>query len=45
MTARIDRDFDQRAAIDLGYIDRWSIWLDFAILFKTIPAIVRRPGH
>jgi exopolysaccharide biosynthesis polyprenyl glycosylphosphotransferase len=45
ITARLDRDFDQRAELDLSYIDRWSIWLDLAILFRTIPAIIRRPGH
>jgi len=45
ITARLDRDFDQRAELDLDYIDRWSIWLDLAILFRTIPAVIRRPGH
>lgn len=45
ITTRIDRDFDQRAQLDLSYIDRWSFWLDLAILFRTIPAIIRRPGH
>jgi exopolysaccharide biosynthesis polyprenyl glycosylphosphotransferase len=45
ITARLDRDFDDRAELDLSYIDRWSIWLDVAILFRTLPAVFRRPGH
>ena len=30
--------FDQWVAADLEYIDRWSLWLDVKILFRTIPA-------
>jgi exopolysaccharide biosynthesis polyprenyl glycosylphosphotransferase len=44
VTSRLDRDFDHRAELDLTYIDRWSIWLDLAIVFRTVPAIFRRPG-
>jgi exopolysaccharide biosynthesis polyprenyl glycosylphosphotransferase len=44
VTSRLDEDFDQRAALDMAYIDRWSIWLDVAIIFRTIPALLRRPG-
>ncbi|CAN5485863.1 sugar transferase [soil metagenome] len=45
VTARFDRDFDDRAALDLSYIDRWSIWLDLSILFRTLPAVLRRTGQ
>ena len=45
ITARLDRDFDDRAELDISYIDRWSIWLDIGILCRTIPAVFRRPGH
>ena len=31
-------DFDTWVEADLEYIDRWSLWLDVKILFKTIPA-------
>jgi exopolysaccharide biosynthesis polyprenyl glycosylphosphotransferase len=45
ITARLDRDFDERAELDLVYIDHWSVWLDLEILFRTIPAIFKVPGH
>ena len=38
VTARRDDDFDNRASLDLDYIDRWSLWLDVKILARTIPA-------
>ena len=31
-------DFDTWVEADLEYIDRWSLWLDVQILFRTIPA-------
>jgi len=33
-------DFDEWVKLDLEYIDKWSIWLDFRILFKTIPVVL-----
>jgi lipopolysaccharide/colanic/teichoic acid biosynthesis glycosyltransferase len=30
--------------LDLQYIDKWSLWLDLQILFKTIPAVVKGRG-
>jgi exopolysaccharide biosynthesis polyprenyl glycosylphosphotransferase len=38
VTARRSEDFDDRAQLDLSYIDRWSLWLDLTILARTIPA-------
>jgi len=38
VTARRNDDFDERAQLDLDYIDRWSLWLDAKILLRTIPA-------
>ncbi len=38
VTARSDEDFDNRAQLDLTYIDRWSLLLDLKILLRTIPA-------
>jgi lipopolysaccharide/colanic/teichoic acid biosynthesis glycosyltransferase len=45
ITSRLDEDFDHRAELDLAYIDRWSIWLDLSIVLRTIPAVLRKPGH
>jgi exopolysaccharide biosynthesis polyprenyl glycosylphosphotransferase len=38
VSARRSDDFDDRAQLDLLYIDRWSLWLDFTILARTVPA-------
>lgn len=38
VTARQSDDFERRAALDLSYIDRWSLWLDIKILLRTLPA-------
>ena len=36
--------FDQWVEMDLRYIDNWSLWLDFNILLRTIPAVLFRKG-
>jgi exopolysaccharide biosynthesis polyprenyl glycosylphosphotransferase len=38
---RRDPEFDRWVESDLEYIDRWSLWLDVKILFRTIPAAVQ----
>jgi exopolysaccharide biosynthesis polyprenyl glycosylphosphotransferase len=38
VTARRSDSFEERATLDLNYIDRWSLWLDMQILVRTIPA-------
>jgi exopolysaccharide biosynthesis polyprenyl glycosylphosphotransferase len=38
VTARQSDDFEERAELDLAYIDRWSLTLDMKILLRTIPA-------
>jgi lipopolysaccharide/colanic/teichoic acid biosynthesis glycosyltransferase len=43
--ARFDEEFDNRARLDLAYIDRWSLWLDMKIIARTIPAVMTNPGH
>jgi lipopolysaccharide/colanic/teichoic acid biosynthesis glycosyltransferase len=30
--------------LDMQYIDKWSLWLDFKILALTIPAVFRGSG-
>jgi lipopolysaccharide/colanic/teichoic acid biosynthesis glycosyltransferase len=34
------RDFRDWVKLDLDYIDRWSLGLDFKILLRTIPAVI-----
>jgi exopolysaccharide biosynthesis polyprenyl glycosylphosphotransferase len=41
VAARRDDDFDRWVALDLAYIDRWSIWLDLKIMAKTLPAMLQ----
>lgn len=36
--------FEDWVAMDLRYIDNWSLWLDFQILLKTIPAVLFGKG-
>jgi exopolysaccharide biosynthesis polyprenyl glycosylphosphotransferase len=36
--------FDQWMALDMKYIDQWSLQLDFLILVKTIPAVFKGKG-
>lgn len=32
--------FEQWVEMDLRYIDNWSLWLDFRILLRTVPAVL-----
>ena len=36
--------FDDWVKMDLDYIDNWSLWGDFRILLKTIPAVLFSKG-
>ena len=36
--------FDKWMELDLEYIDQWNLLLDLSILFKTIPAVLRKTG-
>jgi lipopolysaccharide/colanic/teichoic acid biosynthesis glycosyltransferase len=36
--------FRQWMAMDLEYIDKWSLGLDLKILAQTIPAVLKREG-
>ncbi len=42
--SRLDEHFDDRAQLDLAYIDRWSPLLDLKIALRTVPAVLRRTG-
>ena len=45
VSARREPDFDRWVAIDLDYIDRWSLWLDLKIIARTIPAVLLQQGR
>ena len=42
--AESGRHMHEHVEVDLQYIDRWSLWLDFVILLRTPLALVRTPG-
>jgi exopolysaccharide biosynthesis polyprenyl glycosylphosphotransferase len=44
VTARRNPSFETNLALDLEYIENWSLGLDLKILLKTIPAILRADG-
>ncbi|HEX6503309.1 MAG TPA: sugar transferase [Terriglobales bacterium] len=44
ITARSDPSFAANMALDLEYIENWSLGMDLAILLKTIPAVVAGTG-
>ena len=37
-------NFEQWMKLDMQYIDNWSLWLDFKILARTIPAVLMGLG-
>jgi exopolysaccharide biosynthesis polyprenyl glycosylphosphotransferase len=43
--ARLDDHFDDRAKLDLQYIDQWTFWTDLAILVRTVPAVFLTRGR
>ena len=36
--------FNQWLELDLKYIDEWSLWLDFKILLRLIPSVIKGDG-
>lgn len=44
VSGRSNTTFEQWIQQDLDYIDNWSLALDFKILWKTIPAVLRGDG-
>jgi lipopolysaccharide/colanic/teichoic acid biosynthesis glycosyltransferase len=36
--------FEQWMELDMQYIDKWSLQLDFEILARTIPAVLKGSG-
>ncbi len=44
VSGRRDISFEERRALDLYYIQNWSVWLDFRIIFRTIGAVLLCKG-
>jgi exopolysaccharide biosynthesis polyprenyl glycosylphosphotransferase len=44
VNGRSNVSFDRWMELDMEYIDRWSLMLDFKILAKTVPAVFRGEG-
>jgi lipopolysaccharide/colanic/teichoic acid biosynthesis glycosyltransferase len=44
VSGRSSLTFDQWVALDFQYIEDWSLELDFKILARTVPAVLRRSG-
>ncbi len=44
VSGRSDLDFDDLVRLDFLYLERWSVFLDFTILVKTVPAVFTRRG-
>jgi exopolysaccharide biosynthesis polyprenyl glycosylphosphotransferase len=44
ISGRSNLGFDDWVTLDLAYIDRWSLRLDFQILLSTIPAVLKGTG-
>jgi exopolysaccharide biosynthesis polyprenyl glycosylphosphotransferase len=45
VTARRDPSFETNMALDLEYIERWSLGLDLRILLKTVPVVLQAEGN
>ncbi|HEX9153631.1 MAG TPA: sugar transferase [Candidatus Saccharimonadales bacterium] len=44
VSGRRDITFEERRALDLYYVQNWSLWLDITILAKTVRAVIGGRG-
>ena len=44
VSGRIDLSFDDLVRLDFYYLENWSLWMDIAILVKTVPAVLGARG-
>ncbi|GJE53320.1 UDP-glucose:undecaprenyl-phosphate glucose-1-phosphate transferase [Methylobacterium tardum] len=44
VSGRSDTTYAERVALDLDYATRWSLRRDFAIMLRTIPAVLAQRG-
>lgn len=44
VNGRNNLNWDARLAMDIEYVDNWSLWLDIKIVLKTIQVVLKRDG-
>ena len=44
ISGRQELAYADRIRLDLHYIEHWSLWLDLAILVRTVPAVLSMRG-
>jgi exopolysaccharide biosynthesis polyprenyl glycosylphosphotransferase len=44
INGRSSTPFEKWMELDMKYIDQWSLWMDFKILVKTIPVVLKGTG-
>lgn len=44
ISGRSDVSFEEWMDMDKEYVENWSLWLDFKILLKTVPAVLLGKG-
>jgi undecaprenyl-phosphate galactose phosphotransferase len=44
VSGRSDTGYKYRMKLDAWYIMNWSLWLDIAIIFKTIRVVMKMEG-
>jgi lipopolysaccharide/colanic/teichoic acid biosynthesis glycosyltransferase len=44
LAGRDELDFEEWMRLDLAYIDRWSLMLDWSIILRTIPHVLSGRG-
>jgi len=44
ISGRSDLSYDERVRLDMYYIRNYTLWLDLQILWRTVPAVLRRQG-
>ena len=44
ISGRSDLSFSDMVRLDIYYIENWNLWLDIALLLRTIPAVITGKG-
>ncbi|MEY7482057.1 undecaprenyl-phosphate galactose phosphotransferase WbaP [Escherichia coli] len=44
VSGRSDVDYETRVYLDAWYVKNWSMWIDIAILFKTVGVVLKKDG-